>query len=159
MTAAAHAMTGAAIAAVVKKPKLAIPLAFISHFICDALPHFGLGFKFGSQTMFLYLFMEGLVILSLGLFLYKKEVKNLKLLAICAFAAMSPDIAWLIYGLSGDQGNLAAMDPLSHFHYVIQWGESRAGILFDIAWISLMLTIILNVSSKNSNPHNLPKPS
>ncbi len=157
MTATAHAMTGAAIAAVIKKPKLAIPLAFLSHFVCDALPHFGAELIFGTTKMYTYLFIEGLVMLLLAAFLLKKKVANPLLLAVCAFAAMSPDLAWLFYGLKDQQGQVASMDPLSHFHYVIQWGETKAGLIFDVAWVSLMLTIVLKVNSKNQKDIRLNK--
>ena len=46
MTGFNHGMTGAVIALTVKKPELAIPLSFLSHFAQDAIPHFGIpGYK------------------------------------------------------------------------------------------------------------------
>jgi hypothetical protein len=42
MTGFNHGMTGAAIALAVKQPALAVPLAFLSHFVTDMIPHFGL---------------------------------------------------------------------------------------------------------------------
>lgn len=41
MTGFNHATTGALIAAAVGNPFVAVPLAFASHFIMDAVPHFG----------------------------------------------------------------------------------------------------------------------
>ncbi len=41
MTGFNHAVTGALIAGAVGNPFLAIPLAFASHFVLDAIPHFG----------------------------------------------------------------------------------------------------------------------
>jgi hypothetical protein len=41
MTATNHAITGAIIAVVIDKPVIALPLALLSHFAQDALPHFG----------------------------------------------------------------------------------------------------------------------
>src|SRR5690242_2115662 len=40
MTATNHALSGAVIALAVKNPVLAIPLAFVSHFVLDLLPHY-----------------------------------------------------------------------------------------------------------------------
>lgn len=39
MTATNHALTGAVIALAINEPWLAIPLAFLSHFAIDAIPH------------------------------------------------------------------------------------------------------------------------
>ena len=44
-----HMVTGAVIALVVKQPALALPLAFLSHFVLDALPHYG---ERGEEQMF-----------------------------------------------------------------------------------------------------------
>jgi len=41
MTITNHILAGAIIGAVIKEPALALPIAFASHFVMDALPHFG----------------------------------------------------------------------------------------------------------------------
>ena len=41
MTATNHALSGALIGLAVMQPILALPLAFVSHFMLDAVPHFG----------------------------------------------------------------------------------------------------------------------
>jgi hypothetical protein len=41
MTATNHAVTGAVIGLLVGGPLIALPAAFLSHFVCDALPHSG----------------------------------------------------------------------------------------------------------------------
>lgn len=41
MTVTNHLLAGAIIASVIKEPLLTLPLAFVSHFVMDALPHFG----------------------------------------------------------------------------------------------------------------------
>lgn len=69
MIATNHALTGAAIAVVIKQPILAIPLAFVSHFICDAIPHFGVDLKFNSRAMYVWLILDGLFALSAAGFL------------------------------------------------------------------------------------------
>jgi hypothetical protein len=45
MTGFNHGMAGAVIALTVKQPVLAVPLAFLSHFATDMIPHFGLDEK------------------------------------------------------------------------------------------------------------------
>ena len=40
MTAPNHALTGALIGLTISNPALALPLAFLSHLVCDAIPHY-----------------------------------------------------------------------------------------------------------------------
>lgn len=50
MTATGHALIGTVIAAKVGNPALAIPLAFASHFLADALPHWDTGYHRGGKS-------------------------------------------------------------------------------------------------------------
>lgn len=153
MTTTSHALTGAMIATVVKRPALAIPLALLSHFVCDAIPHFGLNMEFGSPVMFTWLIIDGLALMGFALFLLHKKVKNPLLLATSGFAAMSPDLAWLYYGLQGSLSNTALMDPVTRFHSNIQWFEHPIGIAVELAWMSLMVWIILRLNREgNQDP-------
>lgn len=151
MTATSHAVTGAMIAAVVKRPALVIPLAFLSHFICDAIPHFGLALPFGSLAMFAWLAIDGLAIMGIAFFLYKKRVPNKKLLATSAFVAMSPDLAWLYYGIQQTLNEAVVMDPLARVHSTIQWLEHPAGILLEFVWIGIMVGIIVRWSKRHED--------
>ena len=143
MTTTNHALTGAAIAVIVKKPWLALPLAFLSHFFCDAIPHFGIGMEFGSLAMYTWLLVDGLIALGFAIFLIKMKVKSPVLLAISGFVAMSPDLAWLYYGIQQKLGHFVVLDPISHFHKMIQWYQHVPGIFVELIWASLMLFIIL----------------
>lgn len=153
MTATTHALTGALIATLVRRPAYAIPLAFISHFICDALPHFGLRMHFGSPAMYVWLVLDGIALVSIALFLARKKVKRQKLLAISAFAAMIPDLAWFYYGVRYTLSDTADMDILSRFHSHIQWAESPIGITVDLLWVGLAVWIILKWNQHEDNQH------
>lgn len=50
MTATAHALIGVAIAAVVRDPLIAIPVALLSHVPCDLMPHWDAGTHFEKKT-------------------------------------------------------------------------------------------------------------
>lgn len=144
MTATNHALTGAAIATLVKQPLLAVPLAFISHFVCDALPHFGLSLKFGSKTMWRYLQVEALTMTVIGgLLLAAGTQQATWLLILCGFAAMSPDLAWYFYGKAGRQGKPETFDWLNKLHYKIQWSETKWGIIPELLWAGLMISVIV----------------
>ncbi len=150
MTATSHALTGAMIATVVKKPWLAIPLAFLSHFVCDAIPHFGIVMSFGSPSMYIWLLVDGLAAVTFAIFLVKKGVNSPVLLAVCGFAAMSPDLAWLYYGINGQLSNIATFDSVSRFHAIIQWYQHPAGILVEVFWITIMVVLILRFNNEDN---------
>lgn len=144
MTATNHALTGAAIATLIRQPFLAIPLAFISHFVCDALPHFGLKLKFGSKAMWRYLYIEAAVmaVLGVGLLTYGTKA-GIILLLLSAAAAMAPDLSWYVYGKLGRQGKPDTYNPLNKLHYNIQWSETKLGIIPELAWAAVMISIII----------------
>ena len=144
MTTANHAITGAFIATVIKQPLLAIPLAFLSHFVCDALPHFQYEFVFGKKRMFYYLIGDGLVALLAAAFLLSQHVAHPVLLAVCGFAAMSPDFMWLHYGVKHGTHDLRSTHgPIARFHDKIQWSATVWGIVPEVIWASLLLGSIV----------------
>lgn len=144
MTATNHALTGAAIATLVRQPYLAIPLAFVSHFACDALPHFGINLKFGNKQMWRYLFAEFIAMLLLSTFLLVSGTSEpIFLLIVCAVVAMSPDLSWYYYGKKGKLGKVSQLDPLNRFHSKIQWSQTKLGIIPEILWASVMVSIVL----------------
>ncbi len=143
MTATSHALTGVLIATIVKQPLLAIPLAFLSHFVCDAIPHFGIGLKYGTRAMYWWLAIDGLVLAALGLLLISIHVQNPVLVVICASAAMSPDLAWFYYGVRRISEN--GMGVITKFHQWIQWYEKVPGIAVDITWSVVMLVGIIRL--------------
>lgn len=145
MTATNHALTGAAIAAVIRQPLLAFPLAFMSHFLCDALPHFGINMKFGSKQMYAWLIIDGLAALGFAIALLSIGVATPVVLAIAGFLAMSPDLAWLFYGMRGVLGEIDKLDILSRFHSRIQWYQKVPGLAVEGIWATLMFLIILRV--------------
>ena len=50
MTSTAHALVSGAIVAAVPNPALSLPLAFLSHFIMDAVPHWDFGTNWRSRS-------------------------------------------------------------------------------------------------------------
>lgn len=145
MTTTNHAITGALIATLIKQPLVAIPLAFLSHFVCDALPHFDAGFTFGKRSMYIYLFFDGLFAFFAAVFLLIMGVENPILLAVCGFAAMSPDLIWLYYGLNRKLNRYELYGPLSKLHHVIQWSATKWGIIPELIWAAGGLFLILNL--------------
>ena len=145
MTTTSHAITGALVATIIKQPYLAIPLAFLSHFISDMLPHFELRWKFGSRETWIRLITDGLIAIAVAIFLVANGVKNPVLMAICGFAAMSPDLFWLYYGLKDKMNKPESFDWLSKIHAKIQWYEKPSGIVFELPWDILLIVLILKL--------------
>jgi hypothetical protein len=50
MTSTAHALVAGAIVAAVPNPEISLPLAFLSHFIMDAVPHWDFGTNWRSRS-------------------------------------------------------------------------------------------------------------
>ena len=143
MTATSHALTGAFIATVIRQPLLAIPLSFISHFVCDALPHLGINMKFGDKAMKRWLIIDGSFLVLFAITLVLLNVNDPVLLAVCGFAAMSPDLFWLYHGLKGRKpGSYGAF---TRFHAAIQRYESVPGLAVDIIWSLVAFLLILRL--------------
>jgi hypothetical protein len=143
MTATNHALTGAAIATVIKQPSLALPLAFLSHFVCDALPHFDSGMEFGKKSMYVYLSSEFVVMLGLFMFIVGQGVSNLPFLMAASILAMSPDLIWLYHGLNKNLEAKKHFGPITQIHEKIQWSATKWGIVPEAFWAILMVSVIL----------------
>ena len=144
MTATNHALTGAAIATLVHQPYLSVPLAFLSHFFCDALPHFDIKFKFDTKSMWQYLSAEFITMLAFASFLLiSGTAQPIFWLIICAIAAMSPDLSWYYYGKNGKLGKVKEIDPINRIHSKVQWSATKLGIIPEILWAGAMVMIIL----------------
>lgn len=97
MTATNHAITGSAIALAVKEPLLALPLAFASHFVLDAIPHYGLeklvGYTKHKKTFHRIIKTDAALLSAFLIFLFVYNAPFLTF--VCAFVACSPDLAWV----------------------------------------------------------------
>lgn len=95
MTSISHALIGAAIAARIGNPGLASLVAFGTHFVCDAIPHWDLGTNWRLRPRIvtgILAIVETLVALAGTYFLFYKLV-NPQILALCIFFSLIPD--WL----------------------------------------------------------------
>ena len=95
MTATAHALIGASIAVKVVNPILGIPLAIISHFIADLIPHWDAGTNHRQKSL-MRLRVEATLDVLLGFALVYLIFRNLvdpRYLFVMVIAAQLPD--WL----------------------------------------------------------------
>jgi hypothetical protein len=142
MTATNHVLTGAVIALAVKQPALAVPLAILSHFVLDALPHFALKsgrvFDYEKKSFANYITpidatVATAILVWLGFFL-DTGVSNL-LVVICAIAAYLPDVFWIPTFIRELKTHI--WEPKNwflKFHQKIQWRERPWGIYIELVW-------------------------
>lgn len=95
MTATAHSLVGAALAAKIGNPALAIPLAFASHFLLDCVPHWDTGTHYHERpkkATFLYSGLDVALGLGLSLLFFGNTI-SLSYLLLMIFVSTLPD--WL----------------------------------------------------------------
>lgn len=145
MTASNHLAAGAVIATVVSNPLVAVPLAFISHFAMDAMPHYGDSSKrswFNRHFQYVLIadLVTSLVLLSYILYL---APQNIILLTICAAVAVVPDVLWLPYYLADRKQKNREYSRVAKFLKWIQWGERPWGIIIEVVvFILLVHTLV-----------------
>ncbi len=148
MTATAHALIGASIAAKVTNPILAIPIAIISHFVADFIPHWDAGTNHRQKTKS-RLRLEATLDVVLGFaaaFLIFGRVVDPTYLFIMIIAAQLPD--WIeapswMFGLN--------VPPFSWMNWASHNLQSRMqlpwGLITQIVTVGLMILFALGPSS------------
>jgi hypothetical protein len=150
MTATNHAMTGALIGLVIGQPLIAIPAAVVSHFVCDALPHFRAGdtkegFEDAVKAPWFtkYLITEAFLCALIVLVLAAVRPENWLLAAVCAFAAAAPDFLWVPKYLQRRSEHEWQPNRFGRFAAGIQWFQKPIGALVEIAWFIGCAILIL----------------
>lgn len=143
MTTLNHAVTGAVIAVAIKKPLLAIPLALISHYVCDIIPHFGIhehdhALRNASRLfrVITSLSVVGMVTLLIFTpFLSYRGVSWVTVMA-CIIAANVPDAVWIPNFIRQvKRGQERAFGAFNRFHQAIQWYEKPLGLSVEALWL------------------------
>jgi len=129
-------MTGAVIGLSVAAP-VAIPLAFVSHFALDGLPHEGnLGLSHKGNTAVLSVDIGLCVVLAIIIFVIRPQYWWLAI--FCAILATSPDVMW--FNMHKDNGRGKTPKPVAERHAIVklhakvQWFQQPIGIVVEVAW-------------------------
>ena len=147
MTATNHALTGAAIGLIVGQPILAVPLAFLSHFICDAIPHFRSSLPekqmFQAWWFKKYLVAEAILVFVILSFFAIDQPLNWQLAIICSIVAVLPDV--FLFNRFNKVRNNKKWKPslFIKFSSGIQWFERPIGGLVEVAWFVAAVVLIL----------------
>ncbi|MDB5170871.1 MAG: hypothetical protein JWO35_565 [Candidatus Saccharibacteria bacterium] len=146
MTAINHALTGAVIGLVVGQPLLALPMAVVSHYVCDALPHFGLRMsnklKLKTNGFRNYLIVEAALCFLLVVMLAVLHPANWLLAAECAFLAAAPDFLSINRYLTTRAGKHWKPGLYSKFAGGIQWFERPIGAVVEVAWLIAAIIVM-----------------
>lgn len=144
MRAINHALAGAAIGLTISEPALALPASIASHFVLDAVPHFGSSrLRTNGEGFRILLIVDALLCALLVLVLAVTKPRHWLLAAVCAFLATSPDFMWVGKFLRSREGKPPIPDKkLLKFHKSIQWFERPSGAVVELAWLVAMVALV-----------------
>ena len=138
-----HVLAGTAIGLALKDPLIIAPVAFISHFVLDAIPHFSYswpGWKF--RTIWALDAVASTAALAL---LCIAEPSLALAIIIGGVCAELPDVFWLYEHLI-----IRAKSSMWYFrfHRTIQWSETRRGLFYELGYLAILICI--NIALLNS---------
>lgn len=147
MTGTNHMLAGSIIGAVVASP-VVIPLAFVSHFMLDMLPHYGIDDSMKRAEDVVWKFDVVLIIVfSSYVSLVSFDAKAWALVG--AVTAVLPDFAWVyrfaIKERFGAKQPVASKNRFNQFHKNIQKRESTKMLWIEIASIVILSGIFIIV--------------
>jgi hypothetical protein len=138
MTATNHALTGALIGLVVREPLVALPVAYLSHYVLDALPHYApampIAKLFKSRFFVAMLASDAVLCGLLVAVLAILQPDHWLLAAFCAFIATVPDLFWINQFVKIRQKNRWQPGLHSMFAAKIQWFERPIGACVEFVW-------------------------
>jgi hypothetical protein len=134
-----HVLAGTAIGLAVKQPTLAASLAFLSHFVLDAFPHWNYGDEPGTKLWWKVWIVDaiGSFIALLLLCLSAPELAWAIILG-GTFAEL-PDVFWIYYLNAGRPKWL-----FFRFHKWIQWSETSRGFYYELGY--LVIFVVINIA-------------
>lgn len=141
MTGLNHVLTGSAIALAVRDPLLAAPLALLSHFALDAIPHFDHDhYRYGSKYFARIMATDAVLSIGAVLLIMLSVPALAGTIALAAVCAILPDFFWLYY-----YRNNRPQWWFFRFHTKIQWFERAPGALVEISYAIFIATVIIAI--------------
>lgn len=141
MTATNHVLAGALIGAVLPLP-VALPVAFMSHFAMDKIPHFGIEDDQRNHSWFYKSVVFGDIAIALTLGIIAVLMHKWVMLA-GGFAAYSPDTTLVFYYLThGHSFNIQPQNGFMKLHLAMQY-ERPWGIFPELAVALALLPFVI----------------
>ena len=146
MTSTNHVVTGAVIALAVKQPGLAIPLAFASHFVMDAIQHFGIYEddvlrRNKSRVFRTALSIDVPTATALVFLLPHLAASQVAwwIVFTSMVAAVAPDFQWVVRFIREVRTKQWTQGGrFTRFHQGIQWFEHPVGLIPELMWLGVM---------------------
>lgn len=133
MTATNHGLFGSVIAiALQSHPVVAVVVAPFSHFLLDAIPHYGSDGDIRSRKFFRNLSLDAMLAVVTTLIVAWLWRDMALLVVACAFLAASPDLMWIYYEYINPK--LKKKHLIPRFHSWIQWSQTGKGIVVEAVW-------------------------
>jgi hypothetical protein len=147
MSIANHSLVGALIALTVKQPVLALPLALLSHYVLDTLPHFGYaGQGYNEALKHPLTYIEQPFSWAAFVLLVVTLRDQGWLVYAAAAVAVSPDLMWPYrYFFFERVGKKPPGGGLTNFHRHIQWCERSWGVGVEIVFFGVFFSILLRL--------------
>ena len=146
MTATNHSITAANLALITKTWWI-LPIALISHFVLDALPHFGSTKGKDVDKKFIVVYTIDFILLCSLWLIVLLVTGHFRYLVIAAMtAAALPDVVWIYRLLLELRKKVVPKKSiLTRFHTAIQWGERSWGWTIELGWLSVMAVIFISL--------------
>jgi len=142
MLATNHGTTGMIIGALLPLP-IAIPVAFASHFVMDALPHYGIDSKARDKSKVYkrIVYIDTTVALSFALL---SAVTGRWSMFIVGWVAYSPDGYWVYMYAKSKTFNLKPKNSIAKFHQRIQY-ERPWGLFLELPLACLLISTVFQL--------------
>jgi hypothetical protein len=141
-------LTGAVIGLSVGNPVLALAVAFVSHFVCDLIPHHDdPSIPLGSKEESTILLVDCLGAVGVATFLFVLRPEAWFLACWCAFLATSPDLMWVPRFLCRVRTHKDKLpnNPVTRFHAWVQPFARPWGVVIEFIWATGMITLLANL--------------
>lgn len=153
MTATVHVLAGAVIATTIKQPWLALPLAFLLHFVFDALPHYGYDRNVEDShpplDEVVVTFTDAVLAIALTIYLslfVALPVPHWQVF-MGMFLAYVPDLPWVFkYLYKKVLHERFVQNVFFHFHSWLQH-EYPWGIIVEIAFLAGLTLYLVQVEN------------
>lgn len=145
MTATNHGLMGAVIAVSLQRyPAVAIAAAPFTHFLLDAIPHFG-GLPSTKSRLFFRILFADMTLAVASTLLVAWFWQNIALLVVvCAFLAASPDLMWL--WLEYIRPTPQKKWPwYARLHAWVQWSQTGRGVIVEAIWFVVFFVGLMYV--------------
>lgn len=143
MTATNHGLAGALIGAALPLP-LAMPLAFVSHFVMDAIPHFGIKGKERERSRLFKMVVKVDTIIGLSVNIPLIYAHRWDMF-ICAWLAYSPDIPIVVHYLKYKSTDGNHHWPFKWRLFTLPHNEHRLGIIQETILAVILYTWVLAI--------------